>query len=78
MKINYKEEQDCVDKGYKYLGWQLSMSNEDYKKCYEAGHMNWNRPEGRCGGSVQHTQSGSNCTDWCDECKTWWKTDVSG
>lgn len=75
--MKYPEEQMCIDKGYKFLGWQISSNNEDLKKCIELGHMNWKRPEGKCTGHKQHNPRGSDCTDWCDECKIYYKTDMS-
>ena len=84
-----QEEQNCIDKGYKFLGWQVHTENcEDIKKCFEKGHYGEKKPiEGdpfsdyeivnKKVHDKQHTRTGSDCTYWCDECKHYWKIDMS-
>lgn len=79
---NVKEfESQFADKGYKYLGWQLTFSNEDFKRCYDSGHMG-GKPEGKKGCPTivcnkVFSQRGSHDTNWCDVCKIWWNIDMS-
>jgi hypothetical protein len=61
-------EQECKDKGYDFLGWQVGLDNEKRNKCYSLGH----KPK-----DIQHTPRGSDCTFWCDTCKIYWKIDMS-
>ena len=85
----YKEEQDCIDKGYKFLGWQVYSENcEEIKKCHELGHYgkqveDKSSPFGNkimdCSvHEKQHNPRGSDCTYWCNKCKIYWKIDMSG
>jgi len=67
------------EKGYKYLGWQLTFKNEDYKRCYDLGHMG-GKPEGKKDVSTavhekSFSQRGTHGVLWCDECKLWWNED---
>lgn len=85
----YKEEQECIDKGYKFLGWQVYSGNcEELKKCEELEHYGTREEQEKDAWgswkvsgvkihSKQHTRTGSNCTYWCDECKHYWKIDMS-
>lgn len=88
-KEKYKEEQDCIDKGYKYLGWQVHSGNcEEIKKCHELGHygqevededdiFNGKKIINRKVHEKSHNPRGSDNTHWCDECKIYWKIDCS-
>ena len=71
-------ERYLEDEGYKNLGWQIGIENQDYKKCLDLGHFNhsWNDPN-QVISSIQHNDRGSNVTDWCTDCKNYWKTDMS-
>ena len=46
----------------------LTKDYPEYGKCRDAGH----KPKDK-----QHNSRGSNCTYWCDECKIFWKVDMS-
>lgn len=88
FKISHAEEQDCIDRGYKYLGWQVHTDNcEDIKKCYELGHYGkveedisdifGQKVVGKKVFDRQHNPRGSDVTYWCEECKIFWKIDMS-
>ncbi len=40
----------------------------EYGNCRDSGHKRKDK---------QHNDRGSNCTYWCDECKIYWKVDMS-
>ena len=62
-------EKYLASEGLKYLGWQITTeSNNDFKKCVESGHKVNN---------ISHSQRGSDHTNWCEECKIYWKIDSS-
>jgi len=57
--------------GYRDIGWQLTLNNEDFKKCIKAKHV---RKE------FDNSLFQWRCTDVitiCDTCKIAWHTDMS-
>jgi hypothetical protein len=82
-------EKFLEDKGYKMLGWQVHTGNcEEIKKCHDAGHYGKveNTTDDVFGGGnvvgrkvfdIQHNMRGSDVTYWCEECKHYWKIDMS-
>ncbi len=64
--------------GYKMLGWQVhSGNNPELKKCLDLGHMGHKGEENRKVYDIQHNNRGSDVTYWCEECKNYWKIDMS-
>ncbi len=59
------KEVELENAGYEYLGWQL---NGRPTKCKEAEHKVKD---------IQHNSRGSDCTYWCDECRYYYKIDMS-
>ena len=61
--------------GYKRLGWQVHTGNcKELKECFDLGHM---KRQERKVFDIQHTRTGGDCTYWCEECKNYWKIDMS-
>jgi DUF2075 family protein len=74
--------------GYTMLGWQKHTGNcDELKKCHEAGHNGkviedkddvfGSRVINKKTFDIQHNQRGSDVTYWCEECKIYWKIDMS-
>jgi hypothetical protein len=71
-------EEQFKQSDYKYLGWQLSFANEDFKRCYDLGHMqNTTNRNFRTVREQAFGSRGSHHTNWCTECKIWWNIDMS-
>jgi hypothetical protein len=69
-------DEQIAQKGYKYLGWQLGLHNQDYKRCYELEHMTGEWKD-RAVKEKSFSNRGSHHTYWCDECKIYWNIDMS-
>jgi hypothetical protein len=53
----------------------LESSYPEYVRCIRLGHNDsTSDPHWEC---KQHNPRGSNCTYWCEECKIFWKVDMS-
>lgn len=62
-----EKELELESAGYQLLGWQINK-HPVLEKCREAGHKIKD---------IQHNRRGSDCTFWCDECRYYYKIDMS-
>lgn len=66
---NYKRFK--IPEGFRDIGWQITLDNQDFKKCFDLKH---NRRE------FDNSMHLYRCTDVitiCDECKFVFHTDMS-
>lgn len=69
INVTWPEEVSCMEDGYKWLGWQVHSGNcAEIKHCHSLEHKPY---------YVSHSNRGSDCTYWCDDCRIWWKIDMS-
>lgn len=66
-------EQEALDKGYKFLGWQVH--GEPLAECVEQKHNHINEPQGWR--TKQNNPRGSDVDYVCDTHRIFWKIDMS-
>jgi hypothetical protein len=65
QKLKYKAEQDAIDKGYTFLGWQATAATSFLiRHCQDLGHQR---------AHVYHTAEGADQTLWCDASRFYYK-----
>lgn len=81
-RLNKPEKEiELENAGYEYLGWQIN-SHPKVMRCYkELGHRreDYSKPPTHeyPAKDMQHNPRGSDCTYWCDECRYYYKIDMS-
>ena len=61
-----------TEHGYKWLDWVNGRSRDSYPAEYTACKAAWHKSS-----NISHSNRGSDESYWCDECKIFWKVDMS-
>lgn len=75
----YMEEEQLIQQSYTFLGWQNGWGEtnpKEYSYCVNHAH-NYHSSFPNAWKSKQHTNSGSDVTQWCTKCRIYWKIDMS-
>lgn len=76
-RIIHPEEERLITLNYKFLGWHMADSEVawEYKKCLDEAH-NYYSAFPNAWHSVNHNPDGSDTTQWCTNCRIYWKVDL--